>query len=174
MRFFVGLGLLFLAGVICNCILTRPIPWDNIIAGSTIAGCLILAGFWVRRSNRKMEEIIQWSIAHAQELDDKGRYFRDSPWPDKLITRETKVRSFQMTTSMIFCTHRISLGYALDWGFLRGAFATCWTLLFGWWALPWGPGHTIASILENIRGGDAVALKDLPASAQVLRVRVGR
>ena len=30
------------------------------------------------------------------------------------------------------------------------------SFLFGWWGIPWGPKHTLASIRTNLRGGKNV------------------
>ncbi len=38
-------------------------------------------------------------------------------------------------------------------GFLPGFLWTTFSLLFGWWGIPWGPIYTIGSLWTNLRGG---------------------
>jgi hypothetical protein len=38
----------------------------------------------------------------------------------------------------------------------KGLPYTFFSLLFGWWGIPWGPVYTISSILTNLRGGKNV------------------
>lgn len=43
------------------------------------------------------------------------------------------------------------------------------SLLFGWWGFPWGPIHTIGSLITNFRGGKDVTqqlMAALPSSRQ--------
>ena len=36
-----------------------------------------------------------------------------------------------------------------------------YSLIFGWWSLPWGPLHTLAHIANNLRGGELVPVSIL-------------
>src|SRR5690606_4710882 len=41
------------------------------------------------------------------------------------------------------------------------------TLLLGWWAVPWGPWHTVRAVLQNTRGGRTLIVEDLLAALAV-------
>jgi hypothetical protein len=40
-----------------------------------------------------------------------------------------------------------------EWGWIRGLPYTLFTLLFGWWGLPWGFIYTPLALCTNIAGG---------------------
>jgi hypothetical protein len=46
----------------------------------------------------------------------------------------------------------------------KGWIYTLISLLFGWWGIPWGPIYTVATIVNNLRGGLDIT-QDIVAAA---------
>lgn len=46
---------------------------------------------------------------------------------------------------------------------LRGLPFTLLTLVAGWWGIPWGPIHSISSLVTNLQGGKDVTAEILSA-----------
>ena len=68
-------------------------------------------------------------------------------------------RRYVMTVSAVWVTVRIRSRpyFPGEPGARRmAALYTLGTLLFGWWAVPWGPVWTVASLGTNLTGGEAI------------------
>ena len=64
--------------------------------------------------------------------------------------------SFSLLVTTINRTSGIFLVKPGESGLKKGIPYTFISLLFGWWAIPFGPKHTIASIRMNLKGGKNV------------------
>jgi hypothetical protein len=67
---------------------------------------------------------------------------------------------YAFTISLIIVTFKLTSGvYLLRAGknaVTKGLPYSFLSLLFGWWGIPWGPRHTVASIRTNLQGGKNV------------------
>ncbi|WP_040950988.1 hypothetical protein [Gorillibacterium massiliense] len=48
----------------------------------------------------------------------------------------------------------------------QGAKFTLMSILLGWWGIPWGPIHTIGSLITNFKGGKDVTAEVMSTIAQ--------
>ncbi len=95
----------------------------------------------------------------------RGVLRRLAPGGDRALAREgdAPLRQYRVVVGMVvlevaFRTRPHSR--------TRPMVPTLVTLLLGWWSLPWGPIHTIAAVVCNLRGGEVT-------SAVELRARLG-
>ena len=82
---------------------------------------------------------------------------------------------YQYTISAIVMTYKRSSDIyfirANENGIIVGLPFTLMSVVLGWWGLPWGPIHTIASLYHNLSGGtditkDVMLLMDSNSTAQ--------
>lgn len=112
---------------------------------------------WVWTSHRRAEKTLRWLVANKDRLTDKPEFFNDAPVFDKTISKKSKLRSFQVVTSAFLFTSVDELGLEFRTGIWAGLFASTWTLIFGWWGLPWGPIRTIQALIHNCTGGNNIS-----------------
>jgi len=78
----------------------------------------------------------------------------------KEVSKGGKFIYFVYTLSFIIVTFKRTSGvYLLRDGenaITKGLPFTFLSLFLGWWGIPWGPKHTIESIMTNLRGGKDV------------------
>jgi hypothetical protein len=76
------------------------------------------------------------------------------------IVRGGRFVTFEYCISFLFITiHKSSDIYFLksdENAFFFSLRYTLFTLIFGWWGLPWGPVRTVESIVTNFAGGKNV------------------
>jgi len=153
MYIYVIIALLFGAGVIYN-LFQVPRDWADINGGLGMVACMIFMYLWILWNFRRRHQTLRWLRDHKDEITDEERFFRGSPFPDKAISKQTRMRNFKAVTSLIFFTTIHDVGGDLRGGIFRGFIATAWTLVFGWWAIPWGPIRTIQALVTNLSGGE--------------------
>lgn len=154
----------FGAGVIYNSFLS-PRSWDNIYLGSSISAMMLLMHFWLSRNKLRQKETLQWILTNKDLITDEEQYFRDSPFPMLAISNRTKFRNFKVVTSTIIVTTTHDIGGDLRLPWLRCLVSTVWSLIFGWWAIPWGPLHTVHALAVNLTGGEKQTLQEVKHTA---------
>lgn len=135
-----------------------PIDWTGALCFFSVSGLMIMMLVWIWSSHLRAHKTLQWLLDHENEISDDPIYFNDGPFFDKTICRETKMRSFKVVTSAFIITNVDELGMELRSGIWAGLFATAWTLVFGWWGLPWGPVRTIQALVHNCSGGKTISV----------------
>lgn len=153
MYIYIVIAVLFSIGAIYN-LFQESKDWANIGAGFGIAALSLVMYFWVAWNYRKRHETLRWLRDHKDEITDEPRVFPNSPFPNKPICKSTKVRNFKVVSSALFVTTIHDIGGDIRHSAIRGIIATVWTLLFGWWGLPWGPIRTIQGLITNLIGGE--------------------
>ncbi|MGI9244368.1 MAG: hypothetical protein ACR2RV_26450 [Verrucomicrobiales bacterium] len=156
------LAALFAAGVIAN-LLRDPPDWPNVWVGGGIALVLISMWLWLKMNVRKWREALDWLGANRRHLTDQPQYFCDSPFPMTPVSKGSKLRNFKVVTSCLVFTSTHDTGADLRSPMARGALASLWTLMFGWWGIPWGPLRTVQALLTNFSGGEVTLVSDAVA-----------
>lgn len=109
---------------------------------------------------KKLQAIRKWHSKFPNTLDNFDRLHHTSPF-DIPISQSTKCYQFTAITSVIIVTSNVSIFATGKSVFLIKILATIWTLLFGWWALPFGPIETIKAISNNLRNKENENLGDI-------------
>lgn len=165
MNIYLLLAILFGVGIVSN-LLDQPIDWTEVASSSTIVLLLLFMLFWIRASHRRAHRTLEWLLENKDLITDQPQYFRDGPIFDKSISTQTKLRSFKVVTSAFILTTVSELGLEIRSGIWAGLFATTWTLLFGWWGLPWGPVRTLQALSHNLSGGKTISVAGVIISAE--------
>lgn len=78
----------------------------------------------------------------------------------QVVNRGGRFVYFSYTLSLIVVTFRdvsgVYLVQANENTFKKGILFTIVSLLFGWWAIPWGPRYTLQALRSNWKGGKDV------------------
>jgi hypothetical protein len=80
------------------------------------------------------------------------------------VTLDTKVTRYEGVVSLVFISIRIQSRFLFENDRSRKAtlFAnSLFTLVFGWWGIPWGPIWTSKTLYQNARGGMSTRVGDL-------------
>ncbi|MBB1283986.1 hypothetical protein HRH25_06340 [Flavisolibacter sp. BT320] len=88
----------------------------------------------------KIKGINGWNIAQIQDEISGGGSFVQYTWCISLLVVTYRYRS----PVYFLCKNQNA--------FIKGLPFTIITLLFGWWAVPYGPYYTLASIYKNVAG----------------------
>jgi len=116
----------------------------------------ILGGAWFHqwRQRRRTRAFLAWLWEHGEAL--RGAPGRVEFWEGEPVDLHTPLTRFQFCTSFVTLTFRQRTGYLVGASvdvLLANLVATLWSLLLGWWGLPWGPVYTIQTLVLNLRGG---------------------
>ena len=139
----------------------KPIEWWAVEICVLIIVMMCGMAKWLDIREQMHFETMEWLSRNQKHLTDRTKYFNESPFPKIPISRLSKLRSFKVVTSLIVVSIDDDVELDFRSSFLRGIIATLWTMLFGWWALPWGPIKTIHAILFNLSGGKAITVAQL-------------
>lgn len=139
----------------------NPIVWWSVGICVLIIVMMCAMAKWLDLREGMHLQMMEWLSRNHRQLTDRPEYYHDSPFPFIPISRHTKLRSFKAVTSFIVATIDDDVEPDFRSSFLRGFIATLWTMLFGWWGLPWGPVKTIHVILSNISGGKVITIGQL-------------
>ncbi len=77
---------------------------------------------------------------------------------------ESRLVKYQTCFSFVIMSDKFESRYYIKGQHSAVAVASSYTLvtlLLGWWGLPWGPIFTIQAIANNLRGGEAVTVREL-------------
>lgn len=121
---------------------------------------------WMRSCRRSRHRTLRWLRDNQWQINDSEQFFPDSPFPTRAVGKQSPVRSFRIVTSFLLVTVVVPVGGDLKPSPLRLVIATLWTLLLGWWALPWGPIRTVAALWTNLRGGDRATVGEVALLAE--------
>ena len=97
------------------------------------------------------DRFIGWLVENIDEVRAGTAQYNGLP-----LRLDAKLRQYQTTVSCLLFTFVKPSRIYVDghencfFGALR---CTVVSVLFGWWGFPWGPLHTIGSILGNLFGG---------------------
>ena len=173
MFIYIIVAILFGIGVILNLFQESP-DWANIGVGSSIVLSMIAMFSWVSWNYKRRHETLRWLRDYKDQITDQDQYFKDSPFPTKGISKKTKLRNFKVVTSFVFFTTTHDVGGDLRGSIVRGVIATLWTLVFGWWGLPWGPLNTIQALVVNFSGGEKQTANEAMLTAEAaLKLEAG-
>ncbi len=162
---FLILAILFGCGFIAN-VMAESINWAEATTCLSISIAMTGMLVWTRISHARSEKTVSWLLENKHLINDEPQYFRDGPIFDKPISKETKLKSYKIVTSVIFLTTESELGLEIRKGPWACLVATTWTLLLGWWGFPWGPIRTIRALYHNLSGGESMSAAGVILSAQ--------
>lgn len=165
MAAYILISVLFAAGAVAN-FFGEPVNVTEGTACLTISLAMLGMLAWVWTSHRRAEDTLRWLIANKDRLSDEADFFNDAPVFDKTISKKSKLSSFRVVTSAFLFTSVDELGLEFRTGIWAGLFATAWTLIFGWWGLPWGPVRTIQALIHNCTGGKRISAAGAIISAE--------
>ncbi len=157
MYIYLVLAALFGWGFIEN-LTNGQVDWTEASTCLLLSGMGIFMFFWIQVSHSRSRQTIEWLLENKDQITSDEQFFRNSPVFDKAISKKTKLRSFKIVTSVVFLTSENELGLEIRKGIWAGLFATVWTLLLGWWGLPWGPIRTIRALAHNLGGGKTITV----------------
>lgn len=121
--------------------------------GGLLIGALLLgAAVGVPREARAIQAFQAWLLEHEAALRRGATiYYQDIP-----LTATTELTRFTGCFSIVLLTHSFTSRYLLRRSpraaGVRAGY-TLLTLLFGWWAIPFGPIRTVQALYRNLRGG---------------------
>ncbi len=145
-------------GVVAAGIVLLPPTNDHKISGPVWLAVAIgsLGTFtWAWFERRRTREFLQWLIAHRAEFGSADLNYRG-----QVIFRDTSVVQYHICISLMLFTIQLHMAPRLKASFLVPSIVTA---LFGWWAIPWGPVHTVSAIVSNVRGGRSRTVNQLLA-----------
>ncbi|MGE5473896.1 MAG: hypothetical protein ACM3UU_06710 [Ignavibacteriales bacterium] len=156
MYFFLIFSGLFIVGAISNLYNGEYKTIPECLFASLI--CFIIY-YFLNQEKKKSVEFINWIIQNKNNIENGGTYLEFTE-----IKPETELIQFQICISFIFFSVKspsrfLVKGY--DKTLSRKIICTIISLLFGWWAIPWGPIYTIQTISNNLVGGKIIKVSEL-------------
>lgn len=121
---------------------------DNAVVQMVIGTVLFIFTIIFKRDNRNKNELTSWIKLNHQQIMNEGSIFNGV-----VIDHETKFIQYEICISIGIFSFRKKTGYYIkEYSFtpLLNLFFTAFTLIFGWWAIPMGPIHTIKVLYHNI------------------------
>lgn len=125
------------------------LPVDPADAGISlmIALACLIYGLLFHRDERQKEGLKVWIYRNCDELRKNGLMYNGVR-----IDEQTQFVQYHYCFSYILFTHQKYSGYYIKehhaTGLLRILFSG-FSLVFGWWGMPWGPLRTIECIRHN-------------------------
>ena len=105
------------------------------------------------------QELTAWLARNREALRKGKAVFNGVP-----INYETELTRFVRVTGLVYvCLRQYSRFFVCGvepFDAVARAY-TCHSLLFGWWAIPWGPIRTVQAIKTNSSGGMRTRVLDL-------------
>ncbi len=158
-----GMGLLWTALLIQN--LLSPEPNAQYALSEAAFAFFFVEIFFVTRAARlENETFLKWLAANAGAIRAEGVEYEGI-----LITPATVLTRYQVVFSFLIISSKIPTRYYRVGNDATGGVPTALTifsLLFGWWAIPWGPVYTVQVIARNLRGGLKETVGELLATLQ--------
>jgi Fe-S cluster assembly iron-binding protein IscA len=102
---------------------------------------------------------LQW-LAENEEAIRNGKVSLDGT----TITEDTELTRFQAAVSLVVVSFTFRSRYHVVGEMdtvAKGIGFTLFSLLFGWWGVPWGPIFTVIAVVSNLRGGLKSRVRDL-------------
>jgi hypothetical protein len=153
------IAILFAGGQIANIVNGTVDVW-NLLLGGAIAA-LALGYYLFFRGQRQATELLIHALAlRREELEKTGQV----TVMGNLLKPDDEVGRFSTSISFVLVTISLQSRYFLPGeSGARAVALSCslGSLLFGWWAVPWGPVYTIHSLVSNSRGGSRISVMDL-------------
>jgi hypothetical protein len=163
MLYAVVVGTMFAMGALYN------IFANGLISGNAAADVLLSSAcFWLfsfmKQEQHQIGEFHEWLVRNATALRS-GKV----PYRTVQLDMDSEVTHFQAAFSFLVVTFTVrSRPYVVghDDILLNATKYGIYSLLFGWWGLPWGPVKTVAALAVNGSGGRRLRIRDLLADAQ--------
>ena len=143
-------GMLFLAGAVYNVVGPEPNPTEAIV-GAAIAAILIAVFFTTRYHQKQAEEFEGWLAHNVNAIEHGSALYRDV-----LVTPATVLTRYQIAVSFLIVTFKFPTRIYIVGHHATGLVAascTLFSLVLGWWGIPWGPIYTVQVVTRNVRGG---------------------
>ena len=129
------------------------------VIGFAIALILCEIDFIIERQKRLRNDFYDWLFKNSHAVHLGGATYKEH-----LITLETEITQYQAVLSFLLVTLKApSRVYFIghESGQIIASLFTLISLLFGWWAVPLGPVHTIRAVSKNMRGGFRQTIGDV-------------
>jgi len=143
-------GFFFLAAAVLSLLSPQP-DLTEALAGVIIAAILFALFAFFKYDDKRDTEFDVWLIRHAREILGGGALFRG-----ELVTPSSVLAKYQVVVSVGIMSFRLpTASYVVDHDrtTLVGAASTVFSLVLGWWGVPWGPIWTVQAVYRNLRGG---------------------
>lgn len=121
---------------------------ENAIFQVIIAAILFISFLIFRGDQKRNEEFMLWLALNKKELKTQSMLYNGI-----LIDKYTKFVQYEICLSIGIFSYRNKTGYYIkDYHLttLLNILFTTYTILFGWWGLPWGPINSFRAIVNNI------------------------
>ncbi|MBW6519069.1 MAG: hypothetical protein K0A89_11290 [ANME-2 cluster archaeon] len=125
--------------------------YDNTVIHLEIAAVLSVISFFVQKEDTRSKEFLVWVIENLDTIKNGTAMYKGIH-----ITPQTQVTQFQTCISLIFFTTKSPSRFFINGQgnhIIAGLVFTVFTLLLGWWGIPWGPVYTIQTVIKNLTGG---------------------
>lgn len=129
------------------------------IGGFVIGGIMFGIRYYFKAENRKSQDFIKWLHSNENEINKGTAHFEGAS-----LDLDTEITQFQACFSFLIFTLKVpSRFYVNGYHFtsIISLFYSLFTLIFGWWGLPWGPIYTVQTIMSNIAGGKMKTIRQL-------------
>jgi hypothetical protein len=123
---------------------------DNAAAQIILGTVLFVCSVIFRRDKKYHMEFTDWIRRNHLQIMTEG-----AEYDGVLIDRDTEFRQYQACLSIGFLSFRLKSGYYIkEYSLtpLLNLLFTTFTMLGGWWSIPFGPVYTIRAILNNLFG----------------------
>ncbi|MGG0813612.1 hypothetical protein ABE142_13155 [Paenibacillus alvei] len=122
--------------------------YRNIVFQSIVLCVLLMLYIVFRKDQKRSNEFAIWLYLNREQLRQEGANYEQC-----LIDRDSEFVQYEVCLSFGIFSYRTKTGYYVK-GYhltplLNMAFSL-YTLLFGWWAIPSGPIHTVRAIGFNL------------------------
>lgn len=122
--------------------------YRNIVFQSIVLCVLLLLYIAFRKDQKRSNEFAIWLYLNRDKLRQEGANYEQC-----LIDRDSEFVQYEVCLSFGIFSYRTKTGYYVK-GYhltplLNMAFSL-YTLLFGWWAIPLGPIHTVRALGFNL------------------------
>jgi len=111
---------------------------------------------------RKAENFIQWIYNNKDDI-----YAGTAIYKGVRITPDLKITRYQVFISFLVYSAKLSSPLLIiDYHFtgIINLIYSFFTLIFGWWGIPFGPIYTIQVLYRNIRGGTRATIAQILVS----------
>lgn len=124
----------------------------TIFLGAIVGGIVLaLLFFKSKEQQERIDEFENWLVENKDKILSTGATYKGQP-----VSKDTILIRYLFVISIAILTFRIpSRFYIRDsesTGFVSFIY-TLFTLLFGWWGIPWGPIYTVQAVIKNLSGG---------------------
>ncbi len=125
-----------------------------------VGGWVMLAvHIWVSINERQAEKLLQYLNLNRDALCSQGL-----PYRNKRLRPTTVLARYYLVVSAYRFSFRFGSRFYVvgaEPRFIAAFGYSFWSLLFGWWGLPWGPIWTLKAVGQNLSGGEQCTVGSL-------------